>query len=226
MTFSNQKRHRHIVFWFCAKLTILLAAISPVLATLAQEISIQVLDQKYAAVGAARIAIVTPGKPEIGAVTDRSGTAKFRDISVGGHTLIVSLEGNEVYRDQFAVRKSDEMKSSILRVIVASNRSRSELDAISVNDLMAPDKARKRYQSALESIRKHDFSNALQLLGQALATYPEYARAHNARGVVYGLMDRVSESETSFRDCHPLRCGFRGASHEFGQAVAGIQKGP
>lgn len=189
-----------IVFWFCANLTILLAAVSLILATPPHEISIQVLDQKYAAVGAARLAIVTPGKPDIAAVTDRSGTAKFRDIAVGGHTLIVILEGSEVYRDEFAVRESVGMKSASVRVFINTGKSHFQMDTISANDLKAPAKARKHYQSALESIRSHDYPKAIQFLKQALAVYREYARAHNAKGVVFGLMDKVLESEAEFRD--------------------------
>jgi tetratricopeptide (TPR) repeat protein len=41
-------------------------------------------------------------------------------------------------------------------------------------------------------------------LKQALAVYPEYARAYSAKGVVFGLMDRVPESEAAFRDS--IRC--------------------
>jgi Tfp pilus assembly protein PilF len=143
---------------------------------------------------------VTPGKPEVVSVTDRSGTATFRNIAAGGHTLIVSLEGNEVYRDQFAVRDSVGMKSASLRVFINAGKSHLQLDTISANDLKAPAKSRKHYQSALASIRSHDYPKAVQFLKQALAVYPEYARAHNAKGVVFGLMDRVPESEAAFRD--------------------------
>lgn len=204
MTFSIQERHRHSVILLCAIWTLLLATISPVLAILAQEITIQVLDQKYAAVGSARIVIVTPGKPELAAVTDRSGTAKLRNVTPGGHTLIVSLEGIEVYRDQFAVRKSVGMKPASLRVFINADKSHLQVETISINDLKAPAKSRKHYQSALESIRSHDYPKAIQFLSQAIAIYPEYARAHNAKGVVFGLMDNVMKSESEFRDA--IRC--------------------
>ena len=199
-----QKRHPHGIILFCVALTLLFASISPVLAILAQEITIQVLDQKYAAVGAARIVIVTPGKPEVAAVTDRSGTAKVRNVISGGHTLIVSLEGTEVYRDQFAVRDSVGMKSARLRVFINADKSHLQVETISVNDLKAPAKSRKHYQSALESIRSHDYPKAIQLLSQAIAICPEYARAHNAKGVVFGLMDNVMKSESEFRVA--IRC--------------------
>jgi Tfp pilus assembly protein PilF len=78
------------------------------------------------------------------------------------------------------------------------------VETISVNDLKVPAKSKKHYQSALESIRSHDYPKAVQFLSQALSVYPEYARAHNAKGVVFGLMDKVRESEAAFRDA--IRC--------------------
>jgi Tfp pilus assembly protein PilF len=201
---SIQKRHRHGIILFCAALTLLFASISALLAIMAQEITIQVLDQKYAAVGAARIVIVTPGKPEVAAVTDRSGNAKVRNVTPGGHTLIVSLEGTEVYRDQFAVRDSVGMKSASLRVFINADKSHLQVETISVNDLKASAKSRKHYESALESIRSHDYPKAIQFLSQAIAIYPEYARAHNAKGVVLVLMDNLMKSESEFRDA--IRC--------------------
>jgi Tfp pilus assembly protein PilF len=92
------------------------------------------------------------------------------------------------------------MKSASVRVFINAGKSIFQMDTTSVNDLNAPAKSRKHYQSALESIRSHDYSKAIQFLKQAITVYPEYARAHNAKGVVFGLMDNAAESEAEFRD--------------------------
>lgn len=163
-----------------------------------QEVRVQVLGNNNSAVAGAEVALLSYGSPDVRAITDASGTARFPEMAVGAYTLTVNAVGKEVYRDQFEIRASDGLRSSIVHVLVPMRTRSSKVRRdVSLNELRAPQKAQKDYAAAVDLIRKQEYEKALWALDEALAIYPAYAKAHNARGVVLGMMDRLKESEAS-----------------------------
>jgi len=67
---------------------------------------------------------------------------------------------------------------------------------VTVSDLSVPAKARNEFSKSLESLRKQNFTRALQELKRALAIDPAFPGAYNNLGVVYShLGDTQQERE-------------------------------
>src|SRR2546422_11404327 len=82
-----------------------------------REVRIQVLQDNNSAVAGAEVALTSYGSPDVRAITDASGTARFAEVAVGAYTLTVNAAaGREVYRDQFEIRTSDGLRSSVVHV--------------------------------------------------------------------------------------------------------------
>jgi Tfp pilus assembly protein PilF len=191
-----------------------------------QEVRIQVLDERNSAVAGAQVNLVTYGSPATNAITDSSGTARFPEIAVGAYTLVVNVSGKESYRDQFEIRESDGNRSSVIHVLVPMRNNRANTKSVSLNELRAPKKAQKDYVAAVDLIRKHDYKNALRTLDEALTVYPEYAKAHNARGVVLGMLNRPKESEASLLTAIRVDGDFAEPHFNLGKLLLELDRAP
>jgi len=58
-------------------------------------------------------------------------------------------------------------------------------ESVSVQSMGVPPKAKEIFERAMTSFAKGDLAKTKELLEEALAIYPEYARAHNNLGVLY-----------------------------------------
>jgi Flp pilus assembly protein TadD len=59
---------------------------------------------------------------------------------------------------------------------------------ISASDLRIPARARKEFDRAGESLRKQNYTKALQQLNDAVSIYPPFASAYNNLGVIYARL--------------------------------------
>jgi tetratricopeptide (TPR) repeat protein len=166
------------------------------------------------------------GFPVVRGITDSSGIARFPEVAAGAYTFIVNVRGNEVYRDQFEIRTNAGVRSSIIHVLVPIRAGGSKTKGVSLNDLKAPKKAQKHYVSAVDLIRKRDYVKALRTLDEALTIYPDYAKAHNARGVVLGMMDRPKESEASLRAAIRVDDDFAEPHFNLGKLLLELDRAP
>jgi Tfp pilus assembly protein PilF len=161
------------------------------------ELQVQVLNDSNSG-SRAKVSLSTDQSPEFIAYTDEFGNAYFHGVPIGSYILVVSIGGKELYRDQLSLNKTEGFRSEVVRIHSPADSSRAE--TVSVNDLAAPEKARKSYLSAVKAIRKHNWQEALQDLSRALMIYPQYAKAYNARGVVLAIVKQDQEAEAAFRN--------------------------
>ena len=165
-----------------------------------QEVRIQLLGDTNSAMAGVEVALMSSGSPDARAITDASGTARLTEVAAGEYTLVINAAEKELYRDQFEIKSNDSAGSSVVHVLVPIKTVNSNAASrISLNELKAPKKAQVEYAAAIARVWGHEYEMALQTLDQTLTIYPQYAKAHNARGVVLGLMDRPRDSEISFR---------------------------
>jgi tetratricopeptide (TPR) repeat protein len=82
-----------------------------------------------------------------------------------------------------------------------------------------PVEAERHYRAGVESVRRHDLSIALMELDEAIALDPEYAKAHDARGVVLAMLKRVDASEAAFVTAIRLNPGYYESHFNLGKLL-------
>jgi len=137
------------------------------------------------------------GSPAFSAYTDWSGNVVFQRLPASKYTVVIMLDGQEVYRKTLTLRDNQYVKNEVLHLPAFNFTSKT--DKTSVNDLRAPAKAYKLYLEGMKAIRSGNFEEALQNLDAALEIYPAHSKSHNARGVVLHMNRRNSEAEEEFR---------------------------
>jgi len=127
--------------------------------------------------------------------------AQFDNVAIGTYHLAVS--GNGIQDTDSGLFEVDSRKTSqFLYVTVKPTKQATETangpgsPTVAAVDLNIPQKARKEFDKASDSIAKQDWSKAQEHLQKALAIYPQFADAYNNLGVVYARTgDRSKERE-------------------------------
>lgn len=160
------------------------------------ELRIRVLDRKN--LGArVLVDLDSQGSPAFSAYTDWSGNVAFQGLPAGKYTVVIVLNGQQVYRKTLTLPESPYVQNEVLRL--SAFKFTYKTDKTSVNDLGTPEKAYKLYLEGLEAIRSGNLEQALEDLDAALNRSPAHSKSHNARGVVLHMSQRNNEAEEEFR---------------------------
>jgi len=129
------------------------------------------------------------------------GTADFADLATGTYHLQVSGEGiEETDSGRVEVTAGDGAQSvfvTVKRTVETSVATTPNSPTVAAVELNIPDDAKKNFEKARALMAKQDWTKAKDELMKAVATYPQYAAAHNNLGVVYArLGDRAHERES------------------------------
>jgi Tfp pilus assembly protein PilF len=159
-------------------------------------LQVQVVDQDNLGLFA-RVTLRNYESSDLVAETDRAGMAVFHGIPAGEYTLVVTVNGHEMHRDQISLME-ENLRSELVRLNLRSPYTASD-QVISVQELTIPRAAQEHYNVGKKAIDAHDWQAALRAFNKAIKRYPVYARALNAKGVVLALMNKSKEAESVFR---------------------------
>jgi len=136
--------------------------------------------------------------------TNDAGKADFRNIPVGNYHVVVSGDGIETTESAlFEVDSRQVTQAQYVTVRQAeANGPRPvtpQSGTVSASDLNVPSKARKQLDKANEAMVRQDWRKAAELLGKAIAIYPQYVAAYNNLGVAYGRMDDAAHEQEALQ---------------------------
>jgi Tfp pilus assembly protein PilF len=137
--------------------------------------------------------------------TNAVGQAEFTGLASGLYTLTAEVYGMQSYRNELMLAENDRFRTEVIRVSRPAANAKPEI--VSLNELSAPPKAKNLFDAGVEAVHSSRWASAIEALNQAVAVYPGYARAHNARGVVLAILKNEKESEQAFRkaiECDPM----------------------
>lgn len=130
--------------------------------------------------------------------TSDSGQTDFDNVEVGNYHLIVSGDGIEqTDSGMFEVdsRRGTQFQTvTVRRTEEVGKKGSAGGPMVDVVDMNVPKAAVKQFDKASESIAREEWKKAIEQLNRAITLYPQYVKAYNNLGVVYGRMgDRASE---------------------------------
>lgn len=158
------------------------------------ELRIRVVDRR--GLGArVLVDLDSDGSPAFSAYSDWSGNVAFPGLVAGQYTVVIMLNGQEIYQKMLMLAEGQNLKSEVVSLPAFTFTT----EETSVNDLRAPANAYKLYLEGLEAIRSGHLEEALEDLDGALKIYPTHSRSHNARGVALHMSRRNHEAEEEFR---------------------------
>ena len=128
--------------------------------------------------------------------TNAAGQAEFTGLVSGLYTLTAEIHGMQVYRTELMLADNDRFSTEVIRI---SRPANAKPDIVSLNELSVPPKAKNLFNAGVEAVYSRRWPSAIEAFSQAVAVYPPYARAHNARGVVLAIIKNEKESEQAFR---------------------------
>jgi len=130
--------------------------------------------------------------------TNDQGLTDFDDVEVGNYHLVLSGQGIEdTDSGMFEVdsrRGTQYQTITVRRTDEAGQKDGLGAPMVDVADMNVPKAARKQFDKASGSIASQEWKKAIDQLNRAIALYPQYVKAYNNLGYVYGrLGDRASE---------------------------------
>lgn len=136
-------------------------------------------------------------------IADADGNFRFEKMYPGRYRIVVRLAG---------FRQGEESMELIgqggvtRRVIIQLEPERSaavipSAPTVSVTQLAIPEKADKEYRKGKESLRKHDYPDAIKRFTKAIRIHPAFPQAFNDLGLCYRATGDMPKAETMFVDC-------------------------
>jgi tetratricopeptide (TPR) repeat protein len=127
-----------------------------------------------------------------------------RSLELTGQSLnLDSITRGAWQRSSPCIESANVPLSLLAFIWVASNPPQQlarQSNTVSIGDLRIPADARKQYEAGVAATRTSDWQKAHDAFREALRVHSNYARAHNALGVVLVFMRRsVTEIESEFR---------------------------
>ena len=132
------------------------------------------------------------GAPVGATTTDPNGAFRFGPISSGRYDILAE-SGTQQVRQSISV--SMGLNSLMITLPVKQEASHATAPTISVEELKAPEKARKSYKQAAEAYRRGRFEEVEKFLAKALKVYPKYAAAWTLLGLARLTARRFSDAE-------------------------------
>jgi Tfp pilus assembly protein PilF len=155
--------------------------------------------------------------------TDRTGNADFYGIPAGNYVLIVTVGGTETHRDQISLLNTEGSRSELVRLNLPSNK-RGRI--VQVDELTIPKAAKEYYDAGMEAVGGHNWAKARAGFNDAVTTYPRYARAFNALGVVLAITAQLNEAESAFRRAIELNPQFAEPHSNLGKLLLESNRAP
>jgi Tfp pilus assembly protein PilF len=186
---------RNVTLWL---LVIRFAAIADAqqhIVTEVRQLQVQVLSNSSHAIRA-KVELRSYERSNLSTQTDRLGIGHFYGVPAGNYTLVVSVHGKEVYRDQLSLMNAEGIRNEVVRLHSAGTDGPQ---VVSLDELNIPKNANDHYIAGVKAIGMRDWEKGLSALNNAIKAHPKYAKAHNAVGVVLAIRSQLSEAESAFR---------------------------
>jgi len=153
----------------------------------------------------ARVVLMTSAStaPVADSYTDPECMVGFDNLAIGSYHIAVSGDGiQDTDSGLFDVdnRKISQFVFITVKPKESDNAaSPGAVPTVSAADLNIPQKARKEFDKANESIARQDWNRAKEELAKAIEIYPQYADAYNNLGVVYARLDDTTHEREALQ---------------------------
>lgn len=159
------------------------------------------LPNGYSAVGI-KISLNSADFVDSYAITDKDGNFSFESLLAGNY--VVSVKENESFVPETETviigreAPGGQSFSVLFNLRVKTNaREKNEvLDVTLTADV--PKEALEIYDKAVEKIGKKDLKSALQLLDKSIQIYPQFAAAHNEKGLLFLKQNDLDKALEAF----------------------------
>jgi tetratricopeptide (TPR) repeat protein len=213
---------RNVTLWL---LVIRFAAIADAqqhIVTEVRQLQVQVLSNSSHAIRA-KVELRSYERSNLSTQTDRLGIGHFYAVPAGNYTLVVSVRGKEVYRDQLSLMNAEGFRNEVVRLHSAGTDGPQ---VVSLDELNVPKNANDHYIAGVKAIGIRDWEKGLVALNNAIKAHPKYAKAHNAVGVVLAIRSQLSEAESAFRRAIELNPKFAEPHFNLGKLLLESERLP
>lgn len=153
--------------------------------------------------------------------TDDSGNFRFSNLPPGNYTVTVrGTEAFETDTESIAMGKESSAGQSFTVVFNLRTKGAKKGD-MSANPFFAgvPKDALKKYQEAAESVKKNDLKAAVAALDAAIAIYPDFAFAHNEKGLLLVRQNELDKALEAYVRAIQIKPDYFDAKFNFGYAL-------
>ena len=129
-------------------------------------------------------------------------TVDFFGVSPGNYSVVVTgpgIVGSENREYEIDNRRVQDLDVRV-RTSGESKSEHTDSAMVATTNLAVPRGAKKKFESAGQSIAKNDLPKALEQLRKAIDIYPTYADAYNDLGVVYRRLGDMAKSREALQE--------------------------
>lgn len=144
--------------------------------------------------------------------TDLSGRFSFSGLRRGRYQLIAESDGltfetTRVDAEVLALGSAPQTftQNIQLRLKAAKTVAPAAVTTVEVVDPNVPQRAREAYEKAVKRAGDNKPEQAVKLLHEAIATYPNFFSAHIALGEQYDKLKRYTEAEAAYKRATELK---------------------
>jgi hypothetical protein len=149
--------------------------------------------------------------------TDGTGQTTFLYLPEDDYRLVVRLASGEETEERVSTRNGECLQSETVR-FGGSNELPSGPEVF-VDDLRAPDKAKKLYKQGISQLHRQHWREAQRLLEKSVKIYPQFSGAYNALGIAASENEQFEVANAAFREAIRVRKNYWEAYLNFAKSL-------
>jgi tetratricopeptide (TPR) repeat protein len=146
-----------------------------------------------------------------------TGQTTFLGLPEDDYRLVVRLRGGQQTEERVSTRNGACLQSETVRV--GGSDELASGPSVFVDDLRAPDKAKRLYRQGISEMRRQHWRDAQQLLEKSVEIYPQFSAAYNALGIAASETEQFEAADTAFREAIRRRKNFSEAYLNFARSL-------